>query len=124
MKCVNFSESNMPLAAGVGNENTVPIRVMLCNHPQYNSKTAFYAGKLEYDDDEKRDMRIYYLDILKKKFPNSLASELEQIVDAFIDNMLPIWCMSMHSWAPKVISVYTPEQLGYKKTIIKNPQDN
>lgn len=42
MNFINFPESNLPLGAG-GNENTSPMRVCVCEHPEYKPGTLFYA---------------------------------------------------------------------------------
>lgn len=123
MKHVNFPESNVPLAAGKGNENTVAMRVMLCEHPDYKTKPNFYAGKFEFEDEEKAWLRDQIASKLSS-LPSNEPLQISQIVDAMISVMPPLWITSMNGWCPLILSIAHPFDMGYKKVLLNNPTDN
>lgn len=131
MKVVDFPAANMALGAGDTNENTIPIRVMLARHPQFKSKPDFYCGKFEYETDEIEALKTHFEEVIKtvlSAIPNGTfeITQLQQsLSSAVVEKMPPIWLMSMHSWAPKVVSVFEPQQLGYERVVIPaKPTDN
>jgi hypothetical protein len=118
MNFINFPESNLPLHAGKGNENTVSIRVMVCEHPEYQSNPTFYAGKFEFSDEEKEYIRAQMLkELLSVDDPNDLSSVLNAAMEALPE----LWLTSMHSWCPLILSVAHPFEMGYKKIILNRP---
>jgi hypothetical protein len=121
MNFVNFPESNMPLGAGKGNENTSPMRVMVCEHPDYKSKPTFYAGKFEFSDEEKIYLRH---EILKKIMDLESPSDISKVMDVIIESLPPLWITSMHGWSPLILSIAHPFEMGYVKKQLNRPQDN
>jgi hypothetical protein len=132
MKHINFPESNAPLGAGDGNENTVPMRVMICEHPEYKSGTIHMAGKFEFEHEEKQFIKELFGIALQKYYATknpSLSAESIVIdpgaLDALIETLPPLWITSMHGWCPLILSIATPQSMGYVKKILPlNPKDN
>lgn len=120
MNFINFPESNLPLGAGPGNENTVPMRVMVCTHPGYKTDPTFYAGKFELDDQEKAMIREA-IDRSMLKANTPLTSEQ---LDTIVNSLPPLWITSMHSWCPLILSVAHPFDMGYVKKQLNRPIDN
>lgn len=121
MNFINFPESNLPLAAGKGNENTVAMRVMVCDHPGYKSKPTFYAGKFEFDEQEKAMIREAITRAVEDTGADSLTNTQ---LDAIVNTLPPLWITSMHGWCPLVLSVAHPFDMGYLKRQLNRPTDN
>lgn len=119
MEHINFPESNMPLMSG-GNENTVPMRVMMCTHPGYSKNTLFIAGKFQFEPEEKMAIAELIDRAMTQNNTPITADQLQLIVNA----LPPLWITAMHSWFPLVLSVDTPEQMGYEKKMMNLPTDN
>lgn len=120
MNFVNFPESNLPLGAGPGNENTRPMRVIVLEHPDYETKPTFLAGKFEYDDAEKEALCRHIDETMSKANMPLTAEQIGLIVNA----LPPLWITSMHSWCPLILSIAHPFDMGYKKVILNRPVDN
>lgn len=123
MNHINFPESNMPLGAGDGNENTQPMRVMVCDHPEYKTKPTFYAGKFEFDDNEKEWLRNQIL-LKLQELPKEELVQMTDIADAIMSVMPNLWITSMNGWCPLVLSIATPQDMGYVKRQLNRPIDN
>ena len=88
MNFVNFPESNLPLAAGKGNENTSSMRVMVCEHPEYKTKPTFYAGKFEFSPEEKEWLRNQ---MREKLMALDSPTDLSGVLDAIMETLPPLW---------------------------------
>jgi hypothetical protein len=122
MNFINFPESNLPLRAGKGNENTKPMRVMQCEHPDYKSNPTFYVGKFEFSDEEKAFIR-HEIDKATSR-AGAMFTLTNKQLDIIIHALPELWVNSMHAWSPLILSVAHPFEMGYKKVIINRPQDN
>lgn len=122
MNFINFPESNLPLAAGKGNENTNPMRVMICEHPDYKSNPTFYAGKFEYSPEEKAWLRGQLREKLIEL--ECLPADISEVLDVIMETLPPLWITSMHGWSPLILSIAHPFDMGYKKVILNRPIDN
>lgn len=120
MNFINFTESNMPLAAG-GNENTLPMRVCVCEHPDYKPGTIFFASKWEFDPEEKYRIR----EAIKINLTNkNQTPPPEEMLDIIMDCMPNVWLNVMHQPPPVMITMMPPFYFGYVKKQLNRPVDN
>lgn len=125
MNIITLPDANISMIAGKENENTVPIRVTLFQHPEYKTNPPFYGAPYTLDVFEKEGLKQFLREQIIEKLGPLSEHHYDQISDTLIESLPPIWITMMHGWAPVIVSLAPPQQMGYNRVSLEpKPTDN
>lgn len=155
MKYKDFPEANLVMQHGGNDNTVGLKVEKCAGDPKiYKPGTEFFASRFELDDDEKKALRGHLEQALQQYYykianPEAKFEGLKPLAPAWIRNqdlekdadgkfiidpgaldtimnaLPPVWVISMHGWAPKIISIFGPGDLGYTHVAVSHsPKEN